>query len=187
MYIVIISSTAPVYVVNRLAMKFFPSRNRTLLGLVYASNREAVEQVAFLVNNVVIPFSYFIFIASCTATLVYSLNNRAKWREKSATSNAAENITIRNQKVAKMAIMISVLFIASFIPVSILFMAMSFVPELSINGKYVNVLFIIGGIGFVLESLNSSVNIFIYYHMSSKYRSVFLEVFGRTVRQFSSA
>lgn len=76
-----------------------------------------------------------------------------------------------------MVVLISALFIACFVPISIIFIAMCFEPEFSVYGKYKDLLCVIGGLGFMLESINSSVNIFIYYYMSTKYRSIFREIF----------
>lgn len=175
-YVILIASVAPLYVVNKLDWKYFPNRNKSLLGLVYTTDREHVETISFIINNVFIPFSSFVVITICTITLVIKLNTNIKWRQQSAMSRQVNNTSSRNQKVGKMVVMISVLFIASFIPVSILFMAMSMVPELSIDGPYLGILIIIGGIGFLLESVSSAMNIFIYYHMSSKFRNVLLRL-----------
>lgn len=173
------SSAVPIYVVNRLEMKFSVYRNKSVLGLIYTDNRELVERVSFAVNQVLVPFSAFFIITVSTTTLVIKLHESTKWREKSVTSSQAI-VSNRNQKVAKMVVMISGLFIICFIPVSIIFIAVCVVPELSFYGKYRNMLTIIGGFGFLLESVNSAVNIFIYYSMSSKYRFIFHQMFGIT-------
>ncbi|GFS02799.1 chemosensory receptor A [Elysia marginata] len=48
---------------------------------------------------------------------------------------------------------------------------MSLVPDFAKNGRYINTNQVSWSIGFVTESLNCSVNIFMYYTMSTKYRS----------------
>lgn len=176
-FVILLSSVAPLYVVNKLGLKFFPGRNKTLLGLVLTSDREKVERASFAINNVFIPFSAFIVVSVCTVTLVVTIRKRSAWRVKSTTATQADNITSKNQRVAKMVVVISALFIACFVPISALFVAMVIEPELSIDGTYRNTLIVVGGLGFVLESINSSVNIFIYYHMSSKYRCIFHQIF----------
>lgn len=171
------ASVSPLYVVNRLGLQFNPARNKTIISLIYADNRESIEQISFAINNTFIPFSAFVVIITCTVILVVRLHSNAEWRMKSVTLVQADNVSNRNQKVARMVIMISGLFIACFVPISILFMAMSMVPGLSIVGKYRNAVIVIGGLGIVLESINSSVNIFIYYRMSSKFRAVFQQLY----------
>lgn len=176
-FIVLCSSAAPVYFVNRLAMTELPAKNRTVLTLVHTEHRESVEALSFTINNVIIPFVSFIIIIICTIILVVKLRVKAKWRTMSTSSTQAESISNRDTKVTKMVVIISGLFIFSFIPVCINFIAMSLVPEFSIGGKYENISLVMMGIGFLLESANSSANIFIYYHMSSRYKQAFHQLF----------
>lgn len=177
-FLALIGSVAPVYVVNRMDLKFFPEKNRTLLGLYYTADREVVERFSFAINNTFLPFTAFVIIITCTVVLSVVLREKAKWRTLSSSSTQADNVSNRNKKVAKMVVMISILFIACFIPLSVIFLAMCLVPEFSVYGKYREILFTAGGFGFILETINSSMNIFIYYRMSSKYKQEFCNVFG---------
>ncbi|BFZ07874.1 hypothetical protein BsWGS_10913 [Bradybaena similaris] len=179
-FVVLLASVSPLYVVNRLGMKFYPARNRTLLGLVPTENRETVEQISFAINNVLIPFSAFIVVNLCTVILVIKLRKRTVWRNKTTSSTQADSVSIRNRKVAKMVVMISTLFIVCFVPISVVFTAVLLVPDLAIDGRFRNILIVVGGICFILESVNSSVNIFIYYHMSTKFRTIFRQLFCMT-------
>lgn len=176
-YVLFISSGAPVYVVNRIQLKFFPMRNKTVLGLVHLDYPDNVENISYIINNVLFPFAAFLVIIVCTVILVVHLQNKSRWRRSTATSTQSLNACNRSDRVAKMVVMISVIFIACFTPLSINFIAMTIEPELSLGGKYVNVLLTIMGVGFALEAVNSSVNIFIYYYMSSRYRGVFHQLF----------
>lgn len=177
-FIVLIVSVAPVFVVNRMVMKYFPDRNKTLLGLVYTADREKVERFSFVINNVLLPFTAFMIIIVCTTTLVVHLRKKTQWAQKSTSQ--ADSVSNRNRRVAKMVVMISSLFIACFVPISFTFVGMCLEPEFSLSGKYRELLFIIGGVGLILETINSSVNIFIYYHLSSRYRFMFQQIFGTT-------
>lgn len=176
-FIVLIASMAPVYMFNTPGMKFFPQRNRTLLGIIYPANRELSEKIFYTVNNVFVPFCAFVVIIICTIVLVFKLQETSEWRKTSAVTQA-DNVSNRNQKVAKMVVIISSLFIACFVPVAILFIAMSLEPGLSRDGEYRNVLIVFGGLILVFQSVNSASNIFIYYRMSSKYKIVFRQIFG---------
>lgn len=175
MFGALLVSVAPVYVVNKLRMVFFPHRNKTILGLVYTEDRARVEQGSYAFNNVLVPFSAFALIIVCTIILVVKLRNQSKWRQKSTTTG--DKLSSRDQKVTKMVVMISTLFIACFVPVCINFIAMSVIPELSVDGRLRNTIIIFQGVGFILESTNSAVNIFIYYQMSTKYRRMFHQLF----------
>lgn len=174
-----IAVQAPVYVVNKLDWKYFPLRNKTLIGLVPMGDHDFVESISYIINNVVLNFLAFAIIIICTLILSIQLYNKSKWRIKSTNDTSLSN---QNKSVAKVVIMISIIFIACFIPVSVLFIFMSLDPEYSVNGKYSYIVLMAGGFGLILESLNSSVNICVYYYMSTKYRSTFKEIFTKRAK-----
>lgn len=167
----ILGCSGLVYVVNRLGLKHVPGVNRTLIGVLYIDGHEEVEQASVAINNSFFPSSAFIVIIVCTFTLVIKLRNKTKWR-KISTVSVQDTVSSRNQRVAKMVVMLSTLFIICFTPLNIGFIVMSLIPEFSITGRHINTIIVLGGLSSALESINSSANIFIYYHMSSKYREV---------------
>lgn len=166
----------PLYEVNKLEMRFIPKLNRTLLSLVFTENREEVEKTSFIINNFTIPFLAFMTIVVCTAILVLSLGKRTSWLQ-SVKTTATDELSTRNRRVAKMVVMISAIFSSCFVPVTIIMMIAAFDPRFGVGGKYFYLNIVTGGTAVLLEAVNSSVNIFIYYHMSSKYRQTFLLLF----------
>lgn len=172
-----IFSTAPIYTVNKLGMRFSKLRNKTIFGLLFTADRDYVQKIAFIINNFSTPLAAFILIVTCTVILVIKLQNTTAWRKKSTSSSQADRISSRGQKVAKMTAMISTLFIVCFIPFCISTLVAAFEPEVSYGGKYIKVGILLVGFSLLLESINSSMNIFIYFHMSSNYRDVFRKVF----------
>lgn len=173
-----ICSGSPVYAVNKLDMKFHPWRNRTLLGLVSSDDREQVEKISFGINNFFLPFAAFIIITICTTVLVLSLSRGTRWRNSSAESSQT-SVSNRSQKVIKMVVMISVLYIGCFCPSAIITLTMTFVSDISLGGKNINIGIILSSSALILESINSSCNIFIYYHVSTKYKVSFRNIFWR--------
>lgn len=184
-FIISLASTALVYSTDRLGMKHFPYRNKTLLGIVSTKDRGTVEKVSIAINNVFMPFTAFLLIIICTITLVTELQAKAKWRQKSLQHSQAETASNRNLKVAKMVVTISTLFIVCFTPLNIGFIVMATVPELSLEGRHRNKLVILGSLGVILESVNSSANIFVYYNMSSRYKCVFQQLFRINTKKSS--
>lgn len=171
-YIDLISSGSPVYAVNRLDMIFSAGRNRTILGLVSTSDKENVEKIYLIINNFLFTFVAFAIVIICTVLMVISLQNRAKWRQ-SSTAALPTGVTARHMRTAKMVVMVSTLFIVGFIPLSTVSLIMALLPGFNIYGKYMNIGMIISGIVMLTESVNSSANIFIYFHMSVTYRETF--------------
>lgn len=171
-FVVLLACEAPVYTVVRMRMKFFPARNKTLLGTVSSPDRHHVETISYTINNFFLPLTAFVVVISCTGILVRSLQNQTQWRTK--TTIQADH---RNRNVAKMVVMISALFISCFVPMSVLVLFVAANSDFNEGGKSEYISIYTGGICFVLESINSSSNIFIYYHMSIKYRKTFNMIF----------
>lgn len=125
------------------------------------------------------PFGAFMIVTICTVILSTQLRRSTEWRQTAATDAKNDKISSRNLKVAKMVVTIAILFIACFTPISIVMLAITFVPAMSLSGRYVQVSIILGEVTFILEGINSSMNIFIYHHMSSKYRDRFKQLCSR--------
>lgn len=175
-FICLLVSVSPIYCVNRFGMVFSDSRNKTIYGRIHTEGRFEVMKVSLAVNNVVIPTLAFLIVIICTSILVVSLHRKTKWRQNSTGGNSEHQLN-RDQKVSKMVLIISTVFIICFIPSSVGCLVMTLEPEIEMYGRYRNTCLVIFGFSFTLESANSSVNIFIYYNMSSKFRAAFRELF----------
>lgn len=144
---------------NRLGSKFSPLKNKTIVGLLFTDDREQVERITVSLNNFFIPICAFIIIATCTLILSILLRSKNKWRNNTLTDGQA-----------------------CFVPSAIMMLAVAvaFEPTLWVHGKYLNITVAMAGFSYLLVSINSSVNIFIYYNMSTKYRDTFREIFRWT-------
>lgn len=176
-FIILIGSETPIYCVYGLASKFYPDKNKTLVGLVSTKDRDIVEKVSFPINNVFVPTSAFVTVSVSTIILVYELRKKAAWRKTVTVETSSTSMSSRDQKIAKMVVMISVLFITCYLPSVMNFMAMLLEPQFAIDGKFKSIFLVMFGFCFTLESTNSTMNIFIYYRMSSRYKTVFRQLF----------
>lgn len=175
-FVALILCGAPAYVVYRLELIFLPVINKTLVSISATQDRDRVESISLAINSFSIPFAAFSVIVVCTIILSVSLQRGTRWR-KSVTRTSHKDSSHRNLKVIKMVVMVSTLFIICFVPISTNMLIVAFKPELNIYGRYWNVGLVMAGVGLFLESINSSANIFIYYHMSGKYRNTFRHLF----------
>lgn len=176
-YVVCTFSATPVYAVKRLGYTFSFSRNKSIVGLVFVPGQEHLEKIAILINNVCIPFGAFAIVSFCTIVMSTQLRRETHWIKTTISDVQANRISTRNRKVAMMVVNICSLFIVCFVPTTIIMLAIVFEPALLGNNKYMHISVIIGGFSYIMEGINSSVNIFIYYHMSSKYRTIFQKLF----------
>lgn len=131
----------------------------------------------FSINNFMIPVCTFIIVATCTAVLSSQLHKQAKWRLATVSNAQHDKISNRNLNVAKMVVTISTLFIICFVPFPIIMVAIAFKPNLQLHAKFLNLTSILSGFMYTMESVNASANIFIYKHMSLKYRETLQKLF----------
>lgn len=169
----LLASALPVYYVNTIGVKFSVVKNRTVLGLIFKDIRGEVEKISTPINNVFTPLAAFLSVIVCTVTLVVSMNIQSEWRKRSTHSGQAGATSSRDQKVTRMIVVVAVVFIASNFPLCVIITALILVPDLAVDGEYVNTVVVFCGFGFLLDSVSCSMNIFVYYHMSSRYRSIF--------------
>lgn len=156
---------------------FYPERNRTLLGLIYTKSKEAVEGSMYLLHGVV-GFLSFIIIVLLTAVLIYKLQQKNTWLQSAnVDAGKSESMSSRDRATMSMVILISSILIISYAPSVILFAVPIFEPEFPVGGSYYNMFYILWTFALLLENINSSVNIFFYYKMSTKYRQTFRELF----------
>ncbi|XP_005089798.1 adenosine receptor A1-like [Aplysia californica] len=176
---ILMFSYPPFYVGNRLAWVFDSSRNATILKLEYNEEITIVEPIAFFLYGVTFSTFSFVFVICCTIVLVVKLNTKTKWRQATAAKGASapEGVGVKDKKVVKMVTFISSIFIVCFGPSSFLFAIMALEPRFRFNGAYTNVYMVVWSASFILETVNSSVNMFVYLTMSSKYRAVFMKTF----------
>lgn len=173
----IFGNMLPVYSANWMGLKFFPRRNKTLFGLVYSNSLITIQSISFATSGVCFQLGSFLMVALCTLILTIKLRKKMKWRQMSSVSGQADRVSSNNQKVTKMVIVMSTLFIGLLFPFCLFTGAMIIEPEFSLNGKYGNLFLCVASIGFTLESTNSATSIFVYYKMSSRYRKVFRRLF----------
>ncbi|CAL1528438.1 unnamed protein product, partial [Lymnaea stagnalis] len=172
-YFVMIVSLLPEYTTTYMEWKFYPDTNRTLLGLVFTPDRPSVEGLTFLLYAIYIMVS-FIVVILLTALLVINLKQKTKWRKESTFDHKqSDNISNRDKKTIKMVIVIAGVLIVCFTPSVIISVIVFAVPGFTVVGRYANFFFIAWSFGFLFDAINSSVNIVLYYTMSSKYRQTF--------------
>lgn len=188
-FVVTTGCASMAYASAGLGWRFYPDRNRSMIGLVYhmdAHRRYVTDSVSYAVNGVLMPVSNFLSVIVCTAILVVKLNQTSSWRNSHSSainlvrqrSNLDANVSSKERKVATMVVLISVIFVVSFIPAVVTFVAGIVEPELTYDGVYQNLFLVTLSVSFTTEAINSSINMFVYLSMSTKYRETFRSMFG---------
>ncbi|CAG5128206.1 unnamed protein product [Candidula unifasciata] len=177
-YVIIITFFTPFYFVNKLDWCYNKIWNRTILSLTFAENRVEVETATFPIHSVFIPLLAQFIVIVCTLVIVFQLNSKTKWRMTSVSQTTKLGTNSAKEKnVAKMVIFLSAIFLICYLPSTVNFLMMILFPNFSFGGKYENMYILIWSLTVFVETINSSVNIFVYLRMSTKFRFAFKETF----------
>uniref|UniRef100_A0A2C9KQA5 G-protein coupled receptors family 1 profile domain-containing protein n=1 Tax=Biomphalaria glabrata TaxID=6526 RepID=A0A2C9KQA5_BIOGL len=171
----------PVYYTAYYDWKFDAKKNKTVLGIFYTKNINDVLGPSLFLTNSVVPLVSFAVIILCNIVIAFRLKRAAAWRQMSTgASNTAPAaaVSLKEKKMVKMIVTVSVIFIICFIPSSAILTARALMPELSITGVYSNINAMVATYAMEMETVNSSITIVVYYRMSSKYKETILLMFG---------
>ena len=120
----------------------------------------------------------FCIVVMATILLVVRLRKNLKWRRTTAVQS--EKTSDKETKLASTIIAIITLFIICFLPNVINFIAQSIYPDYNYSNPYLGTLITVTfSFTGVFQAISSSVNIFFYYRMSSKFRAEFDKTFRK--------
>ncbi|CAG5128587.1 unnamed protein product [Candidula unifasciata] len=185
-FAVMLALVSPMLYTARLTWIFSPLRNATILGVTFIDNRNKIETITFASSNLIPTVAFFLVIV-CTVLLVVNLQKKSQWRLQASVSSSSSVMSSRDRKVVKMVTLISVIFVVCYFPGTAGFIWLIVDTEMRFDGKHRNLLYAVYSVLFNLESINASINLFIYLRLSSKFRSTFLKAFCRTGKSVTSS
>ncbi|CAG5116584.1 unnamed protein product [Candidula unifasciata] len=169
MYFIMCLTMVPVYSTLTLGWRFDPWTNMTFLRVFSGENASIISDISFLLH-VVIQLAAFFAVLIFTVALVFCLRQKAAWRtQQTKAQNAIKNAT-KQEKAIKMVIMIAATYVACYLPPVVGITLTVLYPHFSPLGKYKNIFFVFWSLFVLFGALNSSVNLLVYYVMSSKFR-----------------
>lgn len=178
-YSLTIITVSPMYFIMYIDWKFYPNKNRTRLGLATSRHSEIVERIVMVIQAFIGGVA-FLAVILLTIILVRKLGSKSSWRQTvSGIQQTPDSISSRDRKTMNMIVLISVILIFCYTPSVLLFLMNFIVPEFSITGKYSNIFLVTWSFAYLFETINSSVNIFLYLKMSTKYRETFQSLFPK--------
>lgn len=176
-YLVNLVTLIPEYTTSYLGWRFDASKNQTRIGILFTSSRSSVEGAVYVLHSV-LGIASFTGVILFTTLLVIKLRQSARWRqEATSSSNKTGAMSGRDQKTVKMVLVIACVLIACYTPGAVISLAAFIVgPEFNVRGSYVNIAEAMWSVAGSFQAINSSINVFFYYSMSSKYKQTFHEV-----------
>lgn len=137
----------------------------------YRDNKVLVEIITFTVLGTIIPVTNFVIVSSATAVTVWRLRAAAEWRRMTSSSSSDSH----NQQMAltAMLVIVSCVYVTTMAPFVIRQMLFLFVVSCLSDGQCVESYTAFTAVVYGILHVNNSINIFIYYNRSSKFRLVF--------------
>ncbi|KAK6959138.1 FMRFamide receptor [Biomphalaria glabrata] len=171
-FVVISAYMFPPYYVTYFDWGLDTKRNQTKILLLYRNNPETVLRVSYLITDMFVPYATFFILILCNAVIVVRLRSSWRWRRTvtSGKHSGSKEISGKEKKLVKMLTTVSIIFLLCLTPQSAMLTALGIVRELKINGPYFDLSLLVYSFTFLLETINCSVNIIVYYNMSSKFR-----------------
>ncbi|XP_005101922.1 neuropeptide receptor 15-like [Aplysia californica] len=164
---------------TRVVWKFSEERNATLLGTKLMENWGKIQLPFLVVKNIVSHYIISFGIAIMTVINVVKLRLQSKWRQSVSQTRTSATITRRDSRVASTVIAICVIFLLCFLPGSVMFTATLTVPGLNRVGRHREMFEGFVSVLILLQNVNSSVNIFVYFIINAQYRQEFAQLCGR--------
>ncbi|XP_005103326.1 neuropeptides capa receptor [Aplysia californica] len=173
------ASISPILSVIHLLWKYDPLTNTTVPNTHFASERP----MNLIVTNLLVAnlqATSFVFLLAATGTLIVTLRSKSKWRQQVSASNQAETLSCRDHRVVKMVVIVSSVLLVCYAPAQSIPLTSMVVPEFHYRRRYSNLYGASWALAYFLYAVNSSVNLVIYYNMSSKYRRTLNELLGKS-------
>lgn len=169
-------SGVPFFCTSYVDWKFYRDVNRTLLALVVTN--QTLESVLFI-SHALFGFLTFLSVVVLTCILVWKLYEKRAWRQKATVQPGnTESMSSKDRKTITMVVLIATVLIVCYTPAMLLCVVTFCEPEFNFSGRYFNMFITLWSVALLFETVNSSVNIFLYLKMSTKYRQTFTQLWG---------
>ncbi|XP_076464820.1 uncharacterized protein LOC143296675 [Babylonia areolata] len=145
-----------------------------IIGELYKANKELVDIVDGVVFGASVPVVVIVVVITTTIITIVKLRQIVTWRTETSSSISAREVAL-----TKMLVGTSILFIVCVFPFAVTRISWLFLPEVNTGRRNHNFFLTSLWINELLTYVNSSLNIFVYYVMGSRYRATFWELFSR--------
>ncbi|KAK6985977.1 neuropeptides capa receptor [Biomphalaria glabrata] len=157
--------------------RYLPNLNKYILAMVIKGNRNSYFNVYYFIADMFLPYATFLALIGFNVIIIAKLKSKSKWRlSTSGKQVSTTRLSYKERRAVFMLVNISVIFIVCLIPHSGLSTALGIVRSLSVDGSNFDIYKLCYSFTMLLETLNCSVSIYVYYRMSSKYRTTFHEI-----------
>ncbi|GFR93556.1 peptide receptor GPCR [Elysia marginata] len=170
-----LGSLVPPYATMELVWVVSPMTNVSKLR--HADHHAHHGVLSYLVFYTVPSLISFTIVTVGTGVLVVKLRQTMRWRE-SAAQTSGKDVSQKEAKVAQSVVLVCVMFVICYSPCVYIIIKGTIDPHFHFGDPYYqNFIFSYLSVTFFLQSISSSMNMFVYINLSSKYKETFMQVF----------
>lgn len=134
----------------------------------YIRNRFALDLLDGIVYGIFLPSLFLSLVTTSTMVMAFCLRRQMVWRWRTSTALSTKEVA-----VTRMLIGTSTLYVICTLPLFLFRVLILAIPEMSLTGHYYNLFTVLVSMTECFSYLNSSLNFFVYFTMSTKFRETF--------------
>lgn len=159
------------------------TRYRTGLTDFYLNNRWLVDSIFEVTFNATVCVVAVVVVIAATVVIATRMRSVAAWRKQAAHVGASQQTTVpanqREAAVTRMLFVVCLVYAICTTPLAVNALTRNFLRDFVAGGPLNNVFFVTLTLTHLLVVINCSVNIIIYYTMSTRYRDTLWDMIGR--------
>ncbi|CAG5132616.1 unnamed protein product [Candidula unifasciata] len=198
-----ISCFTPAWATQGVQWTFDVGTNRTRLDIWVSDNRRDVELFVDACNGMALPVLAQILILVCTGFMLQGISDSTKFRQRytkketprrglnsredvcpaEIKANIIKRTTImsgKDLKLTKIVVLLAMIFFVCNLPVFISSFLRALITEIRVNKQHNKLHALLYSLVLEFGVINCTVNILVYYNVSSRYRHEFLMLFSRS-------
>ncbi|KAK0065680.1 G-protein coupled receptor [Biomphalaria pfeifferi] len=157
--------------------------NSTHIVLILTSLGQTLGHINYIISSFIINNTSICVISVATVVTLTRLNVTRKWREsvfhsqRNTDDTKARRLSAKSLELTKTVTVITTLYLICLLCSQLPAMTVFSLPGMSETGENKYLYQIVYTLRFDMEAMHSSLNLFFYLKLSSKYREVFYSIF----------
>ncbi|XP_046378260.1 proteinase-activated receptor 2-like [Haliotis rufescens] len=179
-YVIIALLITPMFCVYTTRWEYDTSINRTRIHLqttkMFEENHRAFECYGDIALSIALRQIPCYMVALSTIAVICAIRKHNSWR--SETGSGKKDFSAQEQKLTKMLVAISCLYVLCLTPGNILMIVRHVITDIHVGRKNHNLAIVLTAANVFTEIINSSFNFVIYMLMSQKFLTTAKKMFG---------
>lgn len=163
-------------------VEWYVAANQTYFRINFHPNVLQVFGVSYFITDLFVPYLTYTVLIVCTVVISVKIRQSVLWRQTVSTRAvdsraAAQEVPMREKRLIKMITFVAVFFVLCQTPLSLYLTATALIPSTYVTGKYYDIGVVCYLVIHATDNLSCTINTFVYYKMSHKFRRTFQKIF----------